>query len=88
MKAAVLVEPRKMEIQEVEDPKMTDTRILVKIRNCGICTLEQRLFRGDLKIYYPLIPGHEASGEIVEVGDKVIGDFAPGMRVAMDLVTR
>ena len=88
MKAAVLVEPRKMEIQDVDDPKMTDTRVLVKIRNCGICTLEQRLYRGDLKIYYPLIPGHEASGEIVEIGSRVIGEFEVGMRVALDLVTR
>ena len=88
MKAAVLIEPKKLEIQDVDDPKADDSKVVVKIRNCGICTLEQRLYRGDLKIYYPIIPGHEASGEIVEVGSKVIGDFTPGMRVALDLVTR
>jgi len=88
MKAAVLVEPREIRIQEVEDPVMTDTRVLVRIRDCGICTLEQRLYTGDLKIHYPIIPGHEASGEIVEIGSRVIGDFAPGMHVALDLITR
>jgi L-iditol 2-dehydrogenase len=60
----------------------------VRLRNCGICTLEQRLYRGDLKIYYPIIPGHEAAGEIVEVGSNVLGDFKAGMPVALDLVTR
>jgi 2-desacetyl-2-hydroxyethyl bacteriochlorophyllide A dehydrogenase len=88
MKAAVLVEPKRIRIQDVEDPVAGDSQVLVKLRNCGICTLEQRLYRGDLKIYYPIIPGHEASGEIVEVGPRVIGDFSPGMRVALDLVTR
>ncbi|UCF09460.1 MAG: alcohol dehydrogenase catalytic domain-containing protein [Candidatus Bipolaricaulota bacterium] len=88
MKAAVLLEPRKIRIQDVEDPVMTDTRVLVRIRNCGICTLEQRLYTGDLKIGYPIVPGHEASGEIVEIGARVIGEFTPGMPVALDLITR
>jgi len=88
MKAAVLTEPRKMQIQEVEDPKMTETRVLVRIRDCGICTLEQRLYSGDVKIFYPIVPGHEASGEIVEIGSRVIGGFEVGMHVALDLITR
>jgi L-iditol 2-dehydrogenase len=88
MKAAVLLEPRKITIQEIEDPVMTDTRVLVRIRDCGICTLEQRLYTGDLKIGYPIVPGHEASGEIVEIGPRVIGEFSPGMHVALDLITR
>ncbi len=88
MKAAVLIEPKRIEIQDVPDPTMTETRVLVRIRNCGICTLEQRLYSGDLKIVYPIIPGHEASGEIVEIGPRVIGDFKPGMHVALDLITR
>ena len=88
MKAAVLTKPEKIEIREVDDPIMKDTKVLVKIKDCGICTLEQKLYRGDLEIFYPIIPGHEASGEIIEVGERVVGDFSPGMRVAMDLVTR
>jgi len=88
MKAAVLIEPKKMQIQDVADPAMTERRVLVRIRNCGICTLEQRLYSGDLKIFYPIVPGHEASGEIVEIGSGVIGDFTVGMNVALDLITR
>jgi L-iditol 2-dehydrogenase len=88
MKAAVLTAPEKIEIQEIQTPKITDEEVLVKLKDCGICTLEQRLYRGDMKIYYPIVPGHEASGEIVEVGKHVVGDFHVGLRVALDLVTR
>ena len=89
MQAAVLTEPKKIEIQELKRPVLKSGEVLVKIKACGICTLEQRLYTGDLKLFYPLIPGHEASGEIVEVAaDGVLSDLRPGMRVALDLVNR
>jgi L-iditol 2-dehydrogenase len=88
MKAAVLVAPQRLEIQTVPDPVMARGEILVRLTACGICTLEQRLYTGAMKITYPLVPGHEAAGEIVEVGSEVIGSFRPGMKVALDLVTR
>ncbi len=88
MRAAVLLGPRKIEIRDVETPRIGDGEVLVKAKYCGICTLEQRIYTGDLKFHYPVIPGHEASGEIVEVGRGVLSDLKPGMRVALDLVTR
>ena len=88
MKSAVLVGPGKIEIQEVETPKLNASEVLVKLKNCGICTLEQRLFSGEMKIYYPIVPGHEVSGEIVEVGSGVISGLEKGMSVAVDLVMR
>lgn len=88
MKAAVLLEPKKIEIQELEKPSLKPGEVLVKLKSCGICTLEQRLYRGDMKIYYPLIPGHEAAGEVVEVGSEVTNGLQPGMRVALDMITR
>ena len=88
MKAAVLTEVENIEIREMDTPVAKENEVLVKLKNCGICTLEQRLYTGDMKIFYPIIPGHEASGEIIEVGSAVIGDYTPGTRVAVDLVTR
>ncbi len=88
MKAAVLVAPRRIEIQSLPDPVIEKDEILVKLKACGICTLEQRLYTGTLQISYPLVPGHEASGEIVEVGTGVVGHYSPGMKVALDLVMR
>jgi len=88
MKAAVLTGPEKLEIQTLDTPEIKPGEVLVKLKSCGICTLEQRLYRGDMKIYYPIIPGHEAAGEVIEVGSEVLSDLKAGTRVAIDMVTR
>jgi len=88
MKAAVLVDKRNIEIREVDRPVLKSNEVLIKLKNCGICTLEQRLFRGDMKIFYPIILGHEASGVVEEAGEDVLSEFAVGTRVALDMVTR
>lgn len=88
MKAAVLTAPGKFEIQELQDPVPSDDELLIKLKACGICTLEQRLYTGTMKMPLPLIPGHEATGEVVTVGPKVVGDFHNGEKVALDLVLR
>jgi L-iditol 2-dehydrogenase len=88
MKAAVLTEREKIEVREVPTPAVGGKDLLVKLKNCGICTLEQRLYMGAMTIHYPIILGHEAAGEVVKVGPEVLSNFAPGTRVALDLVVR
>ncbi len=88
MKAAVITGPAAVEIREVDIPRIKPDEVLVKIKCCGICTLEQRLYSGDVRIFYPIIAGHEASGEIVEVGSDVLSALKPGMRAAVDMITR
>jgi len=85
MKALVLTEPGKFEIQEVPDPKPGPFEVLCRIRAVAICGSDPEIIRGDLAgtwpPHYPFIAGHEWSGEVVEVGDGVL-DFKPGDRVA------
>jgi L-iditol 2-dehydrogenase len=88
MRAAVLTAPESLEIRDVETPVPGRNELLVKLKACGICTLEQRLFTGEMKMPYPLVPGHEASGEIAAAGPEAPPGFAPGTRVALDLVMR
>jgi L-iditol 2-dehydrogenase len=88
MRAAVLTAPERLEIRDVETPVPGRNELLVKLKACGICTLEQRLFTGEMKISYPVVPGHEASGEVVAAGADVLPGFAKGTRVALDLVLR
>jgi L-iditol 2-dehydrogenase len=88
MKAVVLTAPEKIEIQDLPMPAISGNQLLVKLKNCGICTLEQRLYRGAMVIHYPIVLGREATGEVVQVGPDVLSDFAPGTRVALDLVVR
>lgn len=88
MKAVVLTAPEKIGVEDVPVPTIGRNELLVKVKNCGICTLEQRLYSGAMVIRYPLIPGHEATGEVVEVGPDVISDIKAGTRVALDMVVR
>ncbi len=91
MKAAVLLGPGKLIIDEVSVPKPREYEILVKIQGCGICPTDIRYYNG-LKLYFPYgkesygLFGHEWVGEVVEtgryvdnlsVGDKVVVDFQP-----------
>lgn len=80
MKAAVLKnfsEP--LSIENVDIPKVSCGEVLIKVRACGICGTDIKIWRGQKKVKpLPLIMGHEPAGEIVEIGDGVqdlkIGD--------------
>jgi L-iditol 2-dehydrogenase len=88
MRAAVLTAPEHIEIRELETPVAGRGELLVRLKACGICTLEQRLFTGEMKMAYPLVPGHEAAGEVVAAGPDALPGYAPGTRVALDLILR
>ncbi|MFQ6067034.1 MAG: zinc-binding dehydrogenase [bacterium] len=93
MKAQVFYEAEKMVLEEIAVPEVTETDVLVKVKNVGICG-------SDISYYYglspvdtptgkgPLVLGHEFTGEIVRVG-KVpakLGLFAEGDRVVVNPV--
>jgi len=88
MRSAYLTGVRHFEVRQEGIPVLKDNEVLVKIAYCGICTLEQRLYTGERKIYYPIIPGHEASGIVVTVGSEVITGVQVHDHVALDLVNR
>jgi 2-desacetyl-2-hydroxyethyl bacteriochlorophyllide A dehydrogenase len=91
MKAGVLTGPQRFEIQEIETPRCGSRDVLVRLKYCGICTLEQRMYTGQMKFDYPVIPGHEAAGVIEEVGEEAVllrEELKPGSRVTLDLVSR
>jgi threonine dehydrogenase-like Zn-dependent dehydrogenase len=58
--------------------------VLVEIGACGLCTLDRRLFSGAQPIY-PVVPGHEPAGRVIEVGAAV--GALPGAPVVGDMVT-
>ncbi|MHC1691939.1 MAG: zinc-binding dehydrogenase [Sphaerochaetaceae bacterium] len=88
MKSAYLLAPGRMEIREEEPPTPKCGELLIKIAYCGICTLEQRLYSGDRILYYPIVPGHEASGVIAAIGSDVKTGHAEKDYVVLDLVNR
>ena len=65
-----------MEISEIETPHIHDDEILLKVKACGICQTDLKIFKGEIPppiVTLPHVPGHEVAGEIVSVGDKVSG---------------
>jgi len=86
MKAAVVVRPGRIEIQEVELPTLAPTQVLVRVKSCGLCHSELGRYQGKGTMWpgeslsYPLRLGHEPAGVVAEVGSAVEG-FNPGDRV-------
>ena len=84
MKAAWIHAPLDVRIGDTEVPSIDDSKALIKIKTCGVCPSDVRVYTGARKnATYPRIAGHEWTGEIVEVGKAVKG-FAPGERVVAD----
>ncbi len=89
MKAAVFYGPFDIKTEQVEKPKLRDNRVLLKVKACGVCGSDMHMYK--LNLYTDIlcwkldkgggIPGHEFSGEIVEVGSQV-RDYSVGDRIA------
>ncbi|MEE9219340.1 MAG: alcohol dehydrogenase catalytic domain-containing protein [Acidobacteriota bacterium] len=64
--------PEVLHTREVPDPEIGPNDVRVRVRACGVCyhdlLARQGRYRG-LKL--PRIPGHEAAGEVAEVGTAV-----------------
>ena len=67
MKAYVLHEINRFAMEEVTKPTLKEGEVLVKVHAAGISGADIRQVYTDGVDHYPLIPGHEFSGEVVEV---------------------
>lgn len=83
MKAVVFLEPNRFVVDERPVPAIGDADVLVKVHACGICGTDIHILHGKHFVEYPVVPGHEFSGEVVEVGNDVT-TVRPGDRVTVD----
>jgi 2-desacetyl-2-hydroxyethyl bacteriochlorophyllide A dehydrogenase len=83
VKALIIEKPKVASIQEVPDPKPSFGEVVIKVSNVGICGTDFHIYEGEFISPYPIIPGHEFSGTINEVGPGVSG-FEIGERVTAD----
>lgn len=56
--------------------------MLVKVLACGVCRTDLHVVDGDIPAIYPIVPGHEIVGEVIELGQGVTS-MAPGMRIGI-----
>ena len=78
-------------VMDAPTPEPGPGDALVGIFRSGLCGTDllvyDDVYRGRKRpVPYPLIPGHEASGEVVELGPGTAGP-SPGTRVAIEAVT-
>ncbi|MCL5098701.1 MAG: alcohol dehydrogenase catalytic domain-containing protein [Candidatus Omnitrophica bacterium] len=95
MKAIRIHGPKDARYEEVPMPKPGPDDVLVRIRATGICATDIELYDGTM--FYitngmtrrPFIPGHEWSGDVIELGanalefslgDRVVGECSIGCR--------
>jgi L-iditol 2-dehydrogenase len=79
----------KKEIKQIQIPRPQPepNEVLIRIRSCALCTWEQRVYTGDKDMPLPLVGGHEISGYISAVGERVDPEAYPvGTRVACRII--
>jgi threonine dehydrogenase-like Zn-dependent dehydrogenase len=84
MRAARVVSPGKVEIDDVAKPDPDAKQVRIRIEGCGVCASNLGPWQGLPWLTYPLGPGdggHEAWGIVEDVGRDVKA-FKPGDRVA------
>ncbi|MFN3745706.1 MAG: Zn-dependent alcohol dehydrogenase [Hyphomicrobiaceae bacterium] len=87
MRAAVLTEVNKpLELLDLEQEGPKEGEARVKVKAAGVCMSDWHIMIGDWPMPLPMVLGHEAAGEVVEVGpgvrnvkkgDHVIFSFRP-----------
>lgn len=88
MKALVYIGDKKIELKEIENPKIIDSKdAIVKVQLSSICTSDFHIINGQVpRANKNIVLGHEFVGEVVETGSEVkklnIGD-----RVSANCIT-
>ena len=82
MLAAIIQKPEVMELREAPKPVLSEGEALIQVRYTGVCGTDVHLLHGHhATATFPLIPGHEMIGELVEIKGKGAEEFCIGQRV-------
>lgn len=86
MRAMLLEEYRRpLRLVEMDVPAVGAEEALVRVRACGVCRTDVKIRDGEIPppiVTLPHVPGHEAAGEVVAVGEAVTR-VSPGDRVVV-----
>ncbi|MHA1697157.1 MAG: zinc-dependent dehydrogenase [Candidatus Helarchaeota archaeon] len=81
MKANFFYDINDFRYLDIESPKISESEVLIEMKSCGVCgtDIHKAIYK---TVQTPIVLGHEVSGIIIEVGDKV-KKFSVGDRVAL-----
>jgi L-iditol 2-dehydrogenase len=87
MRALVVSAPNEFAVQEVDRPRPGSFEVLCRVRAVTICGTDPHIIQGHYPGFWPkswpLVPGHEWCGDVVEVGEGAAAlGWAAGTRVA------
>lgn len=83
MRAFVILEPNVAELQEITRPVIKEDELLIKVSAAGFCGTDVHTFKGEHPSQYPLVPGHEFSGIVYDIGKRT-SQFEVGDKVVVD----
>jgi len=86
MKALYTKEPGDFSLVYLEEPIPKDDEVKIKVDSCAICHTDVIIKQGKaLHLKFPVVPGHEFSGTVVECG-KNVTSVKPGDRGAVQTI--
>jgi len=68
--AAVIHGPKDVRLEEIKKPQPEDEEVLIRVNAAGICGSDIHIWKGNLEVHYPLVPGHECCGHVVQVSER------------------
>lgn len=71
MKAGVLYAKGDIRYGDWPEPKTGSSELKIKVKACGICGSDIPRVHGEEAHFFPIVLGHEFSGEVCEVGEGV-----------------
>lgn len=84
MKAITYKSHGEVESSVIADPTASPEEVVIRVHASGICHTDIDILYGRYgNSTFPLVPGHEYAGEIIEVGANV-ANFSVGQRVVVD----
>ncbi len=84
------IEKHPLTYTEVNKPVPESDQVLIKVKACGVCHSNLHMIEGELRQFgvpakLPIIPGHEVTGEIQEIGS-LVERFKRGDRVGVQVL--
>lgn len=84
VRALVATEPESTPaVVDVELPELGANDVRVAVAAAGVCHSDLSMLDGTIRPGFPLVLGHEASGEVLETG-AAVGDLEPGAPVVLN----